>query len=85
MTIRYLHTMVRVKDLDASHGTYAVRSIARWSEPLFPRPDGMPDEWENKYDFDPSFAGDNSQDADGDRYTNIEEFLNGTDPREFHG
>jgi anaerobic selenocysteine-containing dehydrogenase len=32
--------------LDASHGTYAVRSVARWSEPLFPRPDGMPDEWE---------------------------------------
>jgi anaerobic selenocysteine-containing dehydrogenase len=33
--------------LDASHGTYAVRSIARWSEPLFPKPDGMPDEWES--------------------------------------
>jgi anaerobic selenocysteine-containing dehydrogenase len=32
--------------LDASHGAYAVRSVARWSEPLFPPPPGMPEEWE---------------------------------------
>jgi hypothetical protein len=44
--------------------------------------DGMPDQWENSYGFSPHFAGDNSADADGDGYTNIEEYLNGTNPRE---
>jgi hypothetical protein len=47
--------------------------------------DGMPDEWEHKYSFNPEFTGDNSQDADGDGYTNIEEFLNGTNPRDVWG
>ena len=42
--------------------------------------DGMPDEWENKFGLDASSAADCSQDADKDGYTNIEEFLNGTDP-----
>jgi pectate lyase len=43
--------------------------------------DGMPDEWERKYGLDPADALDNSKDKDSDGYTNIEEFLNGTDPR----
>ena len=42
--------------------------------------DGMPDVWEQKYGFDPANSLDGSKDADGDGYTNIEEFLNGTDP-----
>jgi len=42
--------------------------------------DGMPDDWETKHGFDPSSAGDAGLDPDGDVYTNIEEFLNGTDP-----
>ena len=45
--------------------------------------DGMPDEWERKFDFDPNDASDNLHDKDGDGYTNIEEYLNGTDPTEF--
>jgi pectate lyase len=45
--------------------------------------DGMPDAWETQYGFDPSDAGDTSQDKDGDGYTNIEEYLNGTDPTKF--
>ena len=44
--------------------------------------DGMPDEWERKYGLDSVDASDNSKDSDSDGYTNIEEFLNGTDPRE---
>lgn len=45
--------------------------------------DGMPDEWEGRYRFDPNDASDNAKDRDGDGYTNVEEFLNGTDPGKF--
>ena len=43
--------------------------------------DGMPDAWETRYSLNPNSASDGSADADGDGYTNIEEFLNGGDPR----
>jgi len=43
--------------------------------------DGMPDEWEKKYGLNPNDPSDASKDADGDGYTNIEEYINGTDPR----
>lgn len=43
----------------------------------------MPDEWEKEHGLDPSDAGDNAPDNDGDGYTNVEEYLNGTDPTEF--
>ena len=42
--------------------------------------DGMPDVWEQIYGFDPNNESDNIRDADGDGYTNVEEFLNGTNP-----
>ena len=45
--------------------------------------DGMPDAWEKKHDLNPNDAKDNAFDKDGDGYTNIEEYLNGTDPTEF--
>jgi len=45
--------------------------------------DGMPDEWENKHGLNLNDAGDNAQDKDNDGYTNVEEYLNGTDPTEF--
>ena len=45
--------------------------------------DGMPDEWERKYGLDANNADDHSSDKDGDGYTNVEEYLNGTDPTEF--
>ncbi len=44
--------------------------------------DGMPDEWEKKYNLNPEQVSDGSADADGDGYTNVEEYLNGTNPRE---
>lgn len=43
--------------------------------------DGMPDEWEKAHRFDPHNPNDGSLDADGDGYTNVEEFLNNTDPK----
>ena len=39
--------------------------------------DGMPDDWEKKYDLNPKDASDNSADCDQDGYTNVEEYLNG--------
>jgi hypothetical protein len=42
--------------------------------------DGMPDEFETLYGFDPTDASDGSADSDGDGYTNVEEFLNSTAP-----
>jgi hypothetical protein len=42
--------------------------------------DGMPDEWEKKHGLNPNDPGDAAKDADGDGYTNVEEYLNGTDP-----
>jgi formylglycine-generating enzyme required for sulfatase activity/pectate lyase len=46
--------------------------------------DGMPDRWEEAHGFDPNDASDGCQDADGDVYTNVEEYLNGTDPHSSH-
>lgn len=51
--------------------------------PLDADNDGMPDEWENRYGLNPSDGTDHSADSDQDGYTNIEEFLNGTDPTVF--
>jgi len=44
--------------------------------------DGMPDDWENLYGFDPNDSSDGPQDADEDGYTNLEEFLNGSKPKD---
>ena len=45
--------------------------------------DGLPDAWEERFDFDPVNPEDAVGDADGDGYLNVEEFLNRTDPRQF--
>jgi hypothetical protein len=42
--------------------------------------DGMPDLWEFQHGFDFDTASNGALDADGDGYTNVEEFLNGTHP-----
>ena len=42
--------------------------------------DGMADAWEEIYGFDLNSASDSNEDKDGDGYTNIEEFINGTNP-----
>jgi hypothetical protein len=38
--------------------------------------DGMPDEWEKQNNLNPEDASDGSADANGDGYTNVEEYLN---------
>jgi pectate lyase len=42
--------------------------------------DGMPDAFETRYGLDPRLSQDNRLDPDGDGYTNLEEYLNGTRP-----
>jgi pectate lyase len=42
--------------------------------------DGMPDAWEIRFGFDPYRSSNASGDADGDGYTNIEEYLNSSNP-----
>ncbi|HYG21206.1 MAG TPA: polysaccharide lyase [Verrucomicrobiae bacterium] len=43
--------------------------------------DGMPDDWETKNGLNPRDAADAAKDLNGDGYTNIEDFINGLDPR----
>lgn len=43
--------------------------------------DGMPDSWETAHGLNPHDAADASADRNGDGYTNIEDFINGLDPR----
>jgi hypothetical protein len=44
--------------------------------------DGLPDSWELSHGLDPDDPVDAGQDADGDRMTNLAEFLSGTDPHD---
>lgn len=45
--------------------------------------DGMPDDWEVAHGLNPHDPSDAAADADHDGYTNLEEYLNGTDPQKF--
>ena len=45
--------------------------------------DGLPDDWEKNYGLDPNDSADGAMDKDGDGYTNLEEYLNRTDPTRF--
>ena len=42
--------------------------------------DAIPDAWEKRFGFNPNDPSDGPKDQDGDGYTNVEEFLNLTDP-----
>ena len=64
-------------------GGYPSLSYSKSELPKDSDLDGMPDDWEKKYGLNPKQAGDAAQDLDKDGYTNIEEFLNGTDPTEY--
>jgi len=44
--------------------------------------DGMPDDWEKQYGLKPDDPTDGPKDRDGDGYTNVEEYLNTTNPLE---
>jgi pectate lyase len=45
--------------------------------------DGMPDSWEKQFGLEWNDSSDGSKDTDNDGYTNVEEWLNGTDPTQF--
>jgi len=45
--------------------------------------DGMPDRWEKQFGLRWNDSSDGAKDADNDGYTNVEEWLNGTDPKQF--
>lgn len=44
--------------------------------------DGVPDEWEKKYNFNPNNPADANSDPDDDCFTNLEEFQCQTNPRD---
>lgn len=44
--------------------------------------DGMPTAWEENHNFNPWLPTDGSADADQDGYTNVEEYLNNTNPHD---
>lgn len=64
-------------------GGYPELSYDPKKVPLDTDGDGMPDEWEKKHGLNPKDPSDGAKDADGDGYTNLEEYLNGTDPNEY--
>lgn len=43
--------------------------------------DGLPDAWEKKHKLNPNDPSDATIDSDKDGYTNIEEYINGTNPK----
>lgn len=43
--------------------------------------DGMPDQWEKEHHLNPADPSDANVDSDGDGYTNVEEYLNATNPQ----
>ena len=43
--------------------------------------DGLSDDWERSNKLDPNNKSDAGLDSDGDGYSNVEEFINGTDPQ----
>jgi len=42
--------------------------------------DGIPDAWETSYGLNPNDPSDANEDLDGDGFTNLQEYQNGTDP-----
>jgi hypothetical protein len=65
----------KIIDSQSQVGGWAVYSSS--TSPVDTDHDGMPDDWENFYGFNPNLATDRNNDADGDGYTNLEEYLNG--------
>jgi hypothetical protein len=63
-------------------GGYPDYSFSPEEAPIDSDRDGMPDDWEKSHGLNAEQAADGNLDSDGDGYTNVEEYLNGTNPRE---
>jgi pectate lyase len=70
-----------IKDI-SEVGGYPTLTYDKTKIPVDKDGDGMPDEWETKFNLDPKDSTDGALDSDGDGYTNVEEYLNNTNPRE---
>lgn len=64
-------------------GGYPNYTFEEKSVPVDSDHDGMPDAWETASKLNPNDPKDSADDADKDGYTNVEEYLNGTDPQQF--
>lgn len=62
-------------------------SLSSKAAPVDSDDDGMPDAWERRHELNPRDAIDGSGDRDRDGYTNLEEYLNNTNPNKktFYG
>jgi hypothetical protein len=63
-------------------GGYPDYTFSATAVPVDTDHDGMPDDWEKKHGLNPNETSDGASDADKDGYSNVEEFLNGTNPKE---
>jgi pectate lyase len=82
-----------IREVDTGTATFgngiidSPKQVGGWPElksavpPSDSEGDGMPDEWEREYGFNPADSSDGAPDADHDGWTNLEEHLNGTNPR----
>lgn len=70
-----------IKDI-SEVGGYPLLTYDPTKVPIDSDGDGMPDAWEIKHKLDPKNPADGALDSDRDGYTNIEEYLNGTNPNE---
>lgn len=66
--------------IDSQEDVGGLPFIRGYSAPLDSDQDGIPDWWLIKYGLDPKTSIDPAGDLDGDGYTNIEEYLNNTNP-----
>jgi pectate lyase len=73
-------TRSNVRDRIAKPSSRGEGGYGSWSDS---DGDGMPDEWEIKYGLDPHDPADANGDLNGSGYTNIEEYINGTEPTVF--
>jgi len=91
---RDTHDARIVREVETGKVTYgngiidSPKQVGGWPElkstaaPLDSDGDGMSDEWERRHGFNPADPADGAVDADGDGYTNLEKFLNATNPRD---